>query len=120
MFFGVFLHKMDLETKKKHEDAENEEKFKHKLEELQTSQNGENASHKSPRTKKLAGKTARSSPLKHAKPLTKHGGIVGFKPPAQAGPSGVEFFEKNGENFTTLRQLQSALRKKKGSMDKTS
>ena len=48
-----------------------------------------------------------------------HGGILKpFKPPAQSGPSGVEYFERNGEQFTTLKQLLSAMKKNKANIKK--
>ena len=75
----------------------------------------------SPRTKKLAGLKRRSTPLKNYKVIIpsvdkNHGGIV-FKAAAQTGTSrtsteGVEYFENNGKQFTTLRQLEASIRKK--------
>ncbi|KAK1390403.1 hypothetical protein POM88_018581 [Heracleum sosnowskyi] len=65
-----------------------------------------------------AQKSAAKSPLKKTKTVN-HGGVVKpFKAPAHAGPSGVEYFETNGQNVTTLKQLQFAIRKKKSNMKK--
>ncbi|KAK1366742.1 hypothetical protein POM88_042303 [Heracleum sosnowskyi] len=99
--------KTDQETNKRQRDAEDAAAFKEKLAKLQKSQ-----------TDMCAQKSAAKSPLKKTKTVN-HGGVVKpFKAPAQAGPSGVEYFETNGQNVTTLKQLQSAIRKKKSNMKK--
>lgn len=136
------MQKHDLETKRKEELAKNPEKLSDLLAHIQQCQDEIHArnaqkttskqihhqnakiiatqttkfgAHKSfPRTKQLAGRTPRCSPLKS------HGSIVKpFKPPGQTS-AGVEYFERNGETFTTLRQLEAAIRKnkKKKTMDK--
>lgn len=73
------------------------------------------------RTKLLAGRTSRSSPLKGGTPVKRginlggtHGEIINaFKKPAQTGPLGVEyesFVDKNGTKFTSLRKLEAVKR----------
>ena len=70
---------------------------------------------KSPRIKKLAGRSPKSSPIKDDKQFLIHGVIFKpFKQPAQTGPSTVEYFERDYQNYTTLKQLQVILRKNKG------
>ncbi|KAK1399066.1 hypothetical protein POM88_008929 [Heracleum sosnowskyi] len=81
--------------------------FKEKLTKLQKSQ-----------TDMCAQKSAAKSPLKKTKTVNHEGVVKPFKAPAQAGPSGVEYFETNGQNVTTLKQLLSAIRKKKSNMKK--
>ena len=104
------------------EDEENEETLQQKLDDLQKAQNEMFADQdlkmkKPPRFKKLAGIFPRCSPLKDGKQLLVHGVIVKpFKPPAQTGPSGVEYFERDGQNYTAPKQLQAALRNNKGPM----
>ncbi|KAK1381714.1 hypothetical protein POM88_019449 [Heracleum sosnowskyi] len=99
--------KTDQETNKRQRDAEDAAAFKEKLTKLQKSQ-----------TDMCAQKSAAKSPLKKTKTVN-HGGVVKpFKAPAQAGPSGVEYFETNAQNVTTLKQLQSVIRKKKSNMKK--
>ncbi|KAK1400145.1 hypothetical protein POM88_010008 [Heracleum sosnowskyi] len=99
--------KTDQETNKKQRDAEDAAAFKEKLTKLQKSQRDT-----------CAQKSVAKSALKKTKTVN-HGGVVKpFKAPAQIGPSGVEYFETNGQNVTTLKQLQSAIRKKKSNMKK--
>ncbi|WOG82384.1 hypothetical protein DCAR_0101548 [Daucus carota subsp. sativus] len=113
--------KLDSE-KMRQEDEENEETLQQKLDDLQKAQNEMFADQdlemkKPPRFKKLAGIFPRCSPLKDGKQLLVHGVIVKhFKPPAQTGPSGVEYFERDGQNYTAPKQLQAALRNNKGPM----
>ncbi|KAK1366117.1 hypothetical protein POM88_041678 [Heracleum sosnowskyi] len=90
--FGDYVKKLDQQTKKRENEAEDEAAFKEKLTKIQKSQRDT-----------CFQKSAARSPLKNSKPFN-HGGILRpFKAPAQAGPSGVEFFERNGEQFTTLK-----------------
>lgn len=42
-----------------------------------------------------------------------------FKEPAQIGPSGVEFVDRDGENFTTLKDMHSVIMKKKKILEKS-
>lgn len=118
------MQKADIEIKRKEELQQQKEQVQQQLEDLQHQQNAAKASPK--RTKSLAGKTTRSSPLKGAKLVQKqansvksadktHGGIIKpFKPPAKIGPLGVEYEAFVGEKeqqYTSLRKLEVARRK---------
>ena len=118
----ALLQKVDEDRKRKEEETQqSEEELQQKLAELQRAQNELYAQNhpnpsptKSPRTKGTAGLHPRSTPFQFARPVATHGGIVKpFKAPAQSGPSGVEYFQKDGKNYTTIGQLQAALRKGK-------
>lgn len=101
------MQKVDLKAKEKENEAEQQRALKVKLAKLQQEQR-----------KMCAQRSAAKSPQKITTTM-KHGGVVqAFKAPAQTGPSGVEYFERDGENFTTLKQLQSAIMKKRTTLGK--
>lgn len=126
----LFVQKNDLEVQRKEKLAKEAENHKIMLERMQAAQNEMHAqkgkSQKTatakqtpPRTKQLARRNPRSKPFNNARPVKIHGGTVqAFKAPAQTA-QGVECFDRNGQNFTTLRKLEAAVRKnkKKGTMD---
>ncbi|KAK1397642.1 hypothetical protein POM88_007505 [Heracleum sosnowskyi] len=112
------MQKVDLETKRKEELAKNPEILRNFLQKIKATQDDLNAQktgvekstcHKTvaengatiaqkspPRTKQLARKTPRSTPLKNATLVKSHGGVVKpFKPPSQTA-AGLEYFERNG------------------------
>ncbi|KAK1375643.1 hypothetical protein POM88_031836 [Heracleum sosnowskyi] len=117
--------KVDMETKRKEDLAKNPEILSNFLQKIKATQddlnaqkivaeNGVTIAQKSPpRTKQLARKNPRSTPLKNATLVKSHGGVVKpFKPPSQTA-AGVEYFERNGQQFTTLKQLEAHIRKNK-------
>ncbi|KAK1361022.1 hypothetical protein POM88_045496 [Heracleum sosnowskyi] len=124
--------KVDMKTKRKEELAKNPEILSNFLQKIKATQddlnahktvaeNGATIAQKSPpRTKQLARKNPRSTPLKNATLVKSHGGVVRpFKPPSQT-TAGVEYFERNGQQFTTQKQLEAHIRKnkKQAAMDK--
>ncbi|KAK1359681.1 hypothetical protein POM88_044155 [Heracleum sosnowskyi] len=127
--------KVDMETKRKEELAKNPEILSNFLQKIKATQddlnahktgvekstchktvaeNGATIAQKSPpRMKQLARKNLRSTPLKNATLVKSHGGVVKpFKTPSQTA-AGVEYFERNGQQFTTLKQLEAHIRKNK-------
>ncbi|KAK1390930.1 hypothetical protein POM88_019108 [Heracleum sosnowskyi] len=106
--------KVDMETKRKEELAKNPEILSNFLQKIKVTQDDLNA-HKTvaengvtivqkspPRTKQLARKNLRSTPLKNATLVKSHGGVVKpFNPPSQTA-TGVEYFERNETKLSSL------------------
>lgn len=106
----MYVQKVDLKTKNKEKEAELQRAFKEKLAKLQKAQRDMCGQTPAPR---------RAYDNMNNTNTVRHGGIVRpFKAPAQTGPSGVECVDRDGDNFTTLKEMQAALMKKKKMLGK--